>query len=133
MEKWQRTPSFTHVAMLSFRFTRAHHPSALAVMSVLSCRAVRGTPRSTGETTTLASSGGVHGCQECNNADIVWSCPGVLRVQVVVYLLLVASVLSVPQGHEGYPKAEVTGGGVPLEQVDCRTMQSRVRQQLMYG
>jgi hypothetical protein len=30
------------------------------------------------------------------------------------------------QGHEGYGKAEVTGGGVPLEQVDCKTMQSRV-------
>lgn len=29
-------------------------------------------------------------------------------------------------GHEGYKKAEVTGGGLPLEQVDCRTMESRV-------
>lgn len=28
--------------------------------------------------------------------------------------------------HEGYKKAEVTGGGVPLEQVDCKTMESRV-------
>ncbi|WIA16857.1 hypothetical protein OEZ85_013789 [Tetradesmus obliquus] len=28
--------------------------------------------------------------------------------------------------HEGYKKAEVTGGGLPLEQVDCRTMESRL-------
>eukprot|EP00882_Tetradesmus_deserticola_P029625 GHRQ01033203.1.p1 GENE.GHRQ01033203.1~~GHRQ01033203.1.p1 ORF type:complete len:102 (+),score=47.02 GHRQ01033203.1:640-945(+) len=28
--------------------------------------------------------------------------------------------------HEGYKKAEVTGGGVPLEQVNCKTMESRV-------
>jgi hypothetical protein len=30
------------------------------------------------------------------------------------------------QGHEGYKKAEVTGGGVRLEEVDCATMESRV-------
>lgn len=29
-------------------------------------------------------------------------------------------------GHEGYKKAEVTGGGVPLAEVDPRTMESRV-------
>jgi predicted Rossmann fold flavoprotein len=29
-------------------------------------------------------------------------------------------------GHEGYKKAEVTGGGVPLGEVDPRTLQSRV-------
>jgi predicted Rossmann fold flavoprotein len=28
-------------------------------------------------------------------------------------------------GHEGYKKAEVTGGGVALDQVDARTMESR--------
>ena len=28
-------------------------------------------------------------------------------------------------GHEGYKKAEVTGGGVALEEIDPRTMQSR--------
>lgn len=36
------------------------------------------------------------------------------------------AIAGCPQGHEGYPKAEVTGGGVPLEQVDCKTMESRV-------
>lgn len=25
-----------------------------------------------------------------------------------------------------YPKAEVTGGGVPLEELDCSTMESRI-------
>lgn len=29
-------------------------------------------------------------------------------------------------GHEGYKKAEVTGGGVPLGEIDCRTCESRV-------
>lgn len=29
-------------------------------------------------------------------------------------------------GHEGYKKAEVTGGGVPLSEVDCATMESRL-------
>ena len=29
-------------------------------------------------------------------------------------------------GHEGYAKAEVTGGGVALSQVDCATLESRV-------
>ena len=29
-------------------------------------------------------------------------------------------------GHEGYAKAEVTGGGVPLSEVDCKTMGSRL-------
>lgn len=29
-------------------------------------------------------------------------------------------------GHEGYPKAEVTGGGVPLEEIQCSTMESRI-------
>ncbi|HEY0151754.1 MAG TPA: aminoacetone oxidase family FAD-binding enzyme [Longimicrobium sp.] len=29
-------------------------------------------------------------------------------------------------GHEGYKKAEVTGGGVPLSEVDPRTLESRV-------
>jgi predicted flavoprotein YhiN len=28
-------------------------------------------------------------------------------------------------GHEGYLKAEVTGGGVALDEIDCGTMQSR--------
>jgi len=39
-------------------------------------------------------------------------------------------VAACPQDHEGYPKAEVTGGGVPLEQVDCKTMESRVSYQV---
>lgn len=29
-------------------------------------------------------------------------------------------------GHEGYPKAEVTGGGIPLSEVDCKSMESRI-------
>ena len=29
-------------------------------------------------------------------------------------------------GHEGYTKAEVTGGGVPLNQLDCAVMESRI-------
>jgi len=29
-------------------------------------------------------------------------------------------------GHEGYPKAEVTGGGVPLNELNCSTMESRL-------
>ena len=29
-------------------------------------------------------------------------------------------------GHEGYKKAEVTGGGVPLGEIDPRTMESRI-------
>jgi hypothetical protein len=28
-------------------------------------------------------------------------------------------------GHEGYAKAEVTGGGVPLNELDCATLESR--------
>ncbi len=30
-------------------------------------------------------------------------------------------------GSEGYKKAEVTGGGVPLEELNCSTMESKVR------
>jgi predicted flavoprotein YhiN len=30
------------------------------------------------------------------------------------------------KGHEGYPKAEVTGGGVPLNELNCATMESKV-------
>jgi predicted flavoprotein YhiN len=40
-------------------------------------------------------------------------------------VLLTAYPLPVA-GHEGYKKAEVTGGGVPLSEVDCRSMESRV-------
>ncbi len=29
-------------------------------------------------------------------------------------------------GHEGYKKAEVTGGGVRLEEVECATLESKV-------
>ena len=29
-------------------------------------------------------------------------------------------------GHEGYAKAEVTGGGVPLNEIDCAVMESRI-------
>jgi hypothetical protein len=38
--------------------------------------------------------------------------------------LLTAYPLQVT-GHEGYKKAEVTGGGVPLSEVDCKSMESR--------
>ncbi|KAL4530050.1 hypothetical protein Ndes2526A_g04785 [Nannochloris sp. 'desiccata'] len=30
------------------------------------------------------------------------------------------------KGHEGYPKAEVTGGGVPLNELNCATMESKI-------
>ena len=33
-------------------------------------------------------------------------------------------------GDEGYPKAEVTGGGVKLEELDCTTMESRLHKNL---
>lgn len=33
-------------------------------------------------------------------------------------------------GHEGYGKAEVTGGGLPLEELDCKTMESRLHRGL---
>lgn len=36
-------------------------------------------------------------------------------------------------GHEGYKKAEVTGGGVPLEEINCATMESRVRDRVALG
>ncbi|GAX81938.1 hypothetical protein CEUSTIGMA_g9366.t1 [Chlamydomonas eustigma] len=42
---------------------------------------------------------------------------------------LVAALTKYPlsvNGSEGYKKAEVTGGGVPLEQVDCSSMESRL-------
>lgn len=29
-------------------------------------------------------------------------------------------------GHEGFPKAEVTAGGVPLSEIDCGSMESRI-------
>lgn len=32
------------------------------------------------------------------------------------------------EGHEGYPKAEVTGGGVPLNELNCATLESRLPQ-----
>jgi predicted Rossmann fold flavoprotein len=35
-------------------------------------------------------------------------------------------------GHEGYKKAEVTGGGVALEEIDGRTMQSRLHAGLYF-
>jgi predicted Rossmann fold flavoprotein len=35
-------------------------------------------------------------------------------------------------GHEGYKKAEVTGGGVALEEIDARTMQSRLHPGLFF-
>ena len=34
--------------------------------------------------------------------------------------------LLIPTGHLGYKKAEVTGGGVPLDEIDPATMESRV-------
>jgi predicted Rossmann fold flavoprotein len=35
-------------------------------------------------------------------------------------------------GHEGYRKAEVTGGGVALDEIDARTMQSRLHSGLYF-
>ena len=43
---------------------------------------------------------------------------------------LIAALTRYPlavSGSEGYKKAEVTGGGLPLEQINCATMESRVR------
>lgn len=45
------------------------------------------------------------------------------RVALVVAL---ASYALPVTGHEGYPKAEVTGGGVPLNDLDCGTLESRL-------
>jgi hypothetical protein len=28
-------------------------------------------------------------------------------------------------GHQGYKKAEVTGGGIPLDEIDLKTLQSK--------
>lgn len=42
---------------------------------------------------------------------------------------LIAALTRYPlpvDGSEGYKKAEVTGGGLPLEQINCATMESRV-------
>ena len=35
-------------------------------------------------------------------------------------------------GHGGYPKAEVTGGGVDLKDIDPRTMESKIRKGLFF-
>jgi hypothetical protein len=49
-------------------------------------------------------------------------------------LLIALTAWPLPiSSHEGYKKAEVTGGGVPLEQVDCKTMESRVSVQFVSG
>ncbi len=50
-----------------------------------------------------------------------------LRKEERIKLLdaLTACALEVT-GHEGYPKAEVTGGGVPLNELNCATMESKV-------
>ena len=35
-------------------------------------------------------------------------------------------------GHEGYEKAEITGGGVPLTEVSPRTLESRLHKRLFF-
>lgn len=35
-------------------------------------------------------------------------------------------------GHEGYKKAEVTGGGIPLEEIDTSTMESKILPDLYF-
>eukprot|EP00798_Chlamydomonas_sp_ICE-L_P017475 gene17475-23780_t len=42
-------------------------------------------------------------------------------------LLTAVTAYQLPyENHEGYKKAEVTGGGVPLSEINCATMESRV-------
>ena len=42
-------------------------------------------------------------------------------------LVQVLTQYSLPvDAHEGYAKAEVTGGGVPLNELNCSTMESRL-------
>jgi predicted Rossmann fold flavoprotein len=53
--------------------------------------------------------------------------PAQLRRDERVRLVEVLARYPLPwTGHEGYKKAEVTGGGVPLGEVDPRTLESRV-------
>jgi predicted flavoprotein YhiN len=49
------------------------------------------------------------------------------KTERVALVQLLTSYVLPYTGHEGYKKAEVTGGGVPLSEVDCATLESRVR------
>lgn len=48
------------------------------------------------------------------------------KVEREAVLRVLTSYQLVINGNEGYGKAEVTGGGVPLEEVDLKTMESKV-------
>jgi predicted flavoprotein YhiN len=50
-----------------------------------------------------------------------------LRKEERVALLALLSGYQIPvTGHQGYAKAEVTGGGIPLREINCATMESKV-------
>eukprot|EP00873_Tetraselmis_striata_P022677 jgi/Tetstr1/442941/TSEL_031003.t1 len=50
-----------------------------------------------------------------------------LRKEERLALLGLLSRYRIPiTGHQGYAKAEVTGGGVPLREINCATMESKV-------
>ncbi|KAK9821753.1 hypothetical protein WJX81_003628 [Elliptochloris bilobata] len=51
-----------------------------------------------------------------------------LRREQRIALVRALTAYALPiAGHEGYAKAEVTGGGLPLDEVDCSTLESRLR------
>lgn len=63
----------------------------------------------------------------CADAGVGDSSMSALRKAERQALLTALTAYELPcTGHEGYSKAEVTGGGVPLAEVDCRTMESRL-------
>lgn len=50
-----------------------------------------------------------------------------LRKEEAGRLLSAVSQYQIPYtGHQGYAKAEVTGGGIPLSEINCSTMESKV-------
>ncbi|DBA78212.1 TPA: hypothetical protein ACH3X2_008172 [Trebouxia sp. C0005] len=62
----------------------------------------------------------------CHEADVTGTPLAQLKKADRVKLLELLTSYPLPiTGHEGYPKAEVTGGGIPLSELNCSTMQSR--------
>ncbi|KAL0048575.1 hypothetical protein WJX82_006231 [Trebouxia sp. C0006] len=62
----------------------------------------------------------------CHEADVTGTPLAQLKKADRVKLLELLTSYPLPiTGHEGYPKAEVTGGGIPLSEINCSTMQSR--------
>ena len=56
----------------------------------------------------------------------VQQCSSRLQEQRLKLLQLLTAYELPITGHQGYAKAEVTGGGVPLSQIDCASMESRL-------